>query len=128
MKTIITIFILILSLNCLGQTKPFLGISFHSIGYSLQCGAIIKNKVATIGYSVPLTSAINPTLVFTTIGYQFDLEKEYAATPSVGFCFNTSALMTKFEFSKDIHKGRLFIDANYCNVFFVGAGFKIFID
>jgi len=128
MKVITTIFILILSLNCIGQTKPFIGLSFHSIGYSLQGGIKKENRVLTIGYSVPITSAINPTLVFGTIGYQFDLEKEYAATPSVGFCFNTSALMTKFEFSKDINKGRLFIDANYCNVFFVGAGFKIFID
>jgi hypothetical protein len=128
MKTIFTIFILILSLNCIGQNKPFIGVSYNTIGHSLQLGVKNENRVLTIGYSFPITSALNPTLVFTTIGYQFDLEKEYAATPSVGFCFNTSALMTKFEFSKDIYKGRLFIDANYCNVFFVGAGFKIFID
>jgi hypothetical protein len=62
------------------------------------------------------------------VGYQFDLGKDYAATPSVGFCFNTMQPMGTIELSKDIHKGRLFIDANYCNVFFVGAGFKIFID
>ena len=128
MKVITTIFILILSLNCLGQTKPFIGVSFNSIGYSLQGGVIIKNKVFTIGHSVPLTSAINPTLIFGTVGYQFDMGKDYAATPSIGFCFNTMQPMGTIELSKDIHKGRFFIDANYCNVFFVGAGFKIFID
>jgi len=127
MKGITTILILILSLNCLGQNKPFVGVSFNSIGYSLQGGAIVKNKVFTIGYSVPLTSALNPTLVFGTVGYQLDLGKDYAATPSIGYCINTTSLIGTIELSKDIHKGRLFINANYCRVFFVGAGFKIFI-
>lgn len=128
MRVLTTILILILTLNCIGQTKPFVGVSFHSIGYSLQGGVNIKNKVLTIGYSVPLRSALNPTLVFATAGYQFDLEKEYAATPSIGFCFNTTAIIGTIELSKDIHNGRLFITGNYCRLFFVGAGFKIFIN
>ena len=127
MKTITTILILILTLNCIGQTKPFIGVSFSNIGYSLQGGVNIKNKVLTIGYSVPLTSALNPTLVFATAGYQFDLGKEYAVTTLSGFCFNTIAPMGTIELSKDIHNGRLFITANYCRIFFAGAGFKIFI-
>ena len=128
MKVLTTIFILILTLNCIGQTKPFVGVSFNSIGYSLQGGVNIKNKVLTIGYSVPLTSALNPTLVFATGGYQFDIGKEYAATPSIGFCFNTMQPIWTVELSKDIHNGRLFITANYCRLFFAGAGFKIFIN
>lgn len=128
MRVLTTIFILILTLNCLGQTKPFVGVSFHSVGYSLQGGVNIKNKVVTIGYSVPLTSALNPTLVFATAGYQFDIGKEYAATPSIGFCFNTIQPIGTIELSKDIHNGRLFITGNYCRVFFAGAGFKIFIN
>ena len=128
MKTILTILILIVTLNCIGQTKPFVGVSFHSIGYSLQGGVNVKNKVLTIGYSVPLTSALNPTLAFATAGYQFDIGKEYAATPSIGFCFNTTQPMGTIELSKDIHNGRLFITANYCRLFFAGAGFKIFIN
>ena len=122
-----TIFLILLSLNCLAQSKPFVGVLLHSKGYSFQGGAIVKNKVFTIGYSVPLTSALNPTLVFGTVGYQFDLGKEYAATPSVGFCFNTTAPIGTIELSKDIHNGRLFMNANYCRVFFAGGGFKIFI-
>lgn len=128
MRVLFTIFILILTLNCLGQNKPFVGVSFNSIGYSLQGGVNIKNKVLTIGYSVPLTSALNPTLVFATGGYQFDLDKEYAATPSIGFCFNTSALISTVELSKDFYNGRVFLTANYCRLFFAGAGFKIFIN
>jgi hypothetical protein len=127
MKGITTILILILSLNCLAQNKPFIGVSFNSIGYSLQGGVIVKNKVFTIGHSVPLTSALNPTLVFGTVGYQFDMGKDYSATPSVGYCLNTTAPIGTIELSKDIYKGRLFIAANYCRVFFAGAGFKIFI-
>ena len=122
-----TILLILLSFNCLAQNKPFVGVSFNSIGYSLQGGAIVKNKVFTIGHSVPLTSALNPTLVFGTVGYQFDIGKEYAATPSVGYCLNTVAPIGTIELSKDIHNGRLFLTGNYCNVFFYGAGFKIFI-
>jgi hypothetical protein len=122
-----TILLILLSFNCLGQNKPFVGVSFNSIGYSLQGGVIVKNKVFTIGYSVPLTSALNPTLIFGTVGYQIDMGKDYAATPSIGFCLNTVAPIGTIELSKDIHNGRLFIAANYCRVFFVGAGFKIFI-
>jgi hypothetical protein len=122
-----TILLILLSFNCLAQYKPFIGVSFNSIGYSLQGGVIVKNKVFTIGHSVPLTSALNPTLIFGTVGYQFDMGKEYAATPSVGYCLNTVAPILTIELSKDIYKGRLFIAANYCRLFFVGAGFKIFI-
>ena len=128
MRVLTTIFILILTLNCIGQTKPFIGVSFNSIGYSLQGGVNIKNKVVTIGYSVPLTSALNPTLVFATAGYQFDIGKEYAATSSIGFCFNTMQPMGTIEISKDFFNGRVFLTGNYCNVFFYGAGFKIFIN
>jgi len=131
MKTIITIFILILSLNCIGQNNPFIGVSLHSIGYSLQLGIKNEHRVITIGYSVPLTSAINPTLLFGTIGHQFDLGKDYAITTATGFSFYNTIKSVKqiatFEGSKDIHKGRLFITANYCKVFFAGAGFKIFL-
>jgi len=122
-----TILLILLSFNCLAQNKPFIGVSFNSIGYSLQGGVIVKNKVFTIGHSVPLTSALNPTLIFGTVGYQFDLGKQYAATPSIGYCLNTVAPIGTIELSKDIQKGRLFMNANYCRVFFVGAGFKIFI-
>jgi len=121
------ILLILLSFNCLAQNKPFIGVSFNSIGYSLQGGVIVKNKVFTIGHSVPLTSALNPALVFGTVGYQFDLGKQYAATPSIGYCLNTIAPIGTIELSKDIHKGRLFMNANYCRVFFAGAGFKIFI-
>ena len=131
MKTIITIFILILSLNCIGQTKPFIGISLHSKGYSLQGGIKKENRVLTIGYSVPLTSAINPTLLFITTGREFDLGKDYALTTLTGYAFYNTIKnlkpMATIEASKDIHNGRLFITANYCRVFFAGAGFKIFI-
>ena len=131
MKTIITIFILILSFNCLAQTKPFIGVSLHSIGYSLQGGIKKENKVLTIGYSVPLTSAINPTLLFITTGREFDLGKDYALTTLTGYAFYNTIKnlkpMATVEVSKDIHKGRLFVTGNYCKSFFAGAGFKIFL-
>jgi hypothetical protein len=135
MKTIITIFILILSLNCIGQNNPFIGVSLHSIGYLLQGGVNINNKVLTIGYSVPLTSALNPTLVFATIGYEFNLSKTdkdiFAITTATGYSFynsvKTLAPIATVEVSKDFYKGRVFLTGNYCRVFFAGAGFKIFL-
>jgi hypothetical protein len=131
MKALTTILILIISINCLGQSKPFIGVSYNTIGHSLQVGVKKENRVLTIGYSFPITSAINPSLVFGTVGHQFDLGKDYAITTSTGYAFYNSIVNVKpiatFEASKDIHKGRLFITANYCKVFFAGAGFKIFI-
>jgi hypothetical protein len=131
MKGLFTILIVILSINCLGQSKPFAGVSFHSIGYSLQGGIKKENRVLTIGYSTPITSALNPTLAFITTGHEFDLGKDYALTTSTGYAFYNTIKnlkpMATIEASKDIHKGRLFITANYCKVFFAGAGFKIFL-
>jgi hypothetical protein len=131
MKVITTIFILILSFNCLGQTKPFVGVSLHSKGYSLQGGIKKENRVLTIGYSVPLTSAINPTLLFITTGREFNMGKDYALTILTGYSFYNTIKSVKpmatIEASKDIHNGRLFVTANYCKVFFAGAGFKIFL-
>jgi hypothetical protein len=131
MKVLTTILILILSINCIGQSKPFAGVSLHSIGYSLQIGVKTENRVLTIGYSTPITSALNPTLAFITTGREFDLGKDYALTTSTGYAFYNTIKSVKpmatIEASKDIYKGRLFITANYCKVFFAGAGFKIFI-
>ena len=126
-----TILLILLSFNCLAQTKPFIGVSLHSKGYSLQGGIKKENRVLTIGYSVPLTSAINPTLLFITTGREFDLGKDYSLTTSTGYAFYNTIKnlkpMATIEASKDIHNGRLFVMANYCKIFFAGAGFKIFI-
>jgi len=131
MKVLTTILIVILSFNCIGQNKPFGGVSFHSKGFSLQGGIKKENRVLTFGYSVPLTSALNPTLLFLTTGREFNLGKDYAVTLLSGYAFYNTIKnlkpMATVEGSKDIHKGRLFITANYCKVFFAGCGFKIFI-
>jgi hypothetical protein len=111
------------------------GISLHSIGYSLQGGVKLNNKVVTIGYSVPLRSALNPSLVFLTAGYEFNLSKTekdiFAITTTAGASFynsiNRIEPIVTVELSKDFYKGRIFITGNYCKVFFVGAGFKIFL-
>jgi hypothetical protein len=131
MKVLTTILILIVCLNCIGQNKPFGGVTFHSKGFSLQAGIKKENRVLTFGYSVPLTSALNPTLLFITTGREFDLGKHYAVTVLTGYAFYNTIKnlkpMATIEASKDIHKGRLFITANYCKAFFAGCGFKIFI-
>ena len=135
MKAIITFTLLTLALCSTGQTKPFVGVSLHSIGYSLQAGVNVNNKLLTIGYSVPLTSAINPTLVFATIGYEFNLSKTdkdiFAITTATGYSFynsvKTLAPIATVEVSKDFYKGRIFATGNYCKVFFAGAGLKIFL-
>jgi hypothetical protein len=131
MKGLFTILIVILTFNCLGQSKPFIGVSYNTIGHSLQVGVKKENRVLTMGYSFPITSALNPSLVFGTVGHQFDLGKDYAITTSTGYAFYNSIVnvkpMATIEGSKDIHNGRLFITANYCKVFFAGAGLKIFI-
>jgi hypothetical protein len=131
MKVLTTILILIVCLNCSGQNKPFGAVAFHSKGFSLQGGIKKENRILTIGYSVPLTSALNPTLLFLTTGREFNLGKDYAVTVLSGYAFYNTIKnlkpMATVEGSKDIHKGRLFITVNYCKVFFAGAGFKIFI-
>jgi hypothetical protein len=145
MKKTITIAILILSINCIAQTSPFIGISIHSKGHSLQVGAKFKDVVAIAGYSKPLTSAVNPTLAFATIGYELNLGNRetdiFALTVSSGVSSYSYleineghedidrkgiAPIASVELSKDYYKGRLFVTANYCLSFFAGAGFKIF--
>jgi hypothetical protein len=89
MKTKTILFaLLILSFNAISQSKPFVGVSLHSIGYSLQVGVKGENTVALIGYSKPLTSAVNPTLVFAKVGYEFNITPEredgYNLTPLLG--------------------------------------------
>lgn len=124
MRALTTILIL-LSFNCIGQIKPFSGVSFSNIGYSLQGGIQSKNRVLTIGYSVPLRSANNPTLVFIMAGNDFDLEKNYYLTALAGY--SLTGPISSVELSKQFYKGRLVVNVNYCKVFFAGAGFKIFI-
>jgi hypothetical protein len=144
MKKIITILILATAFNCTGQTKPFVGVSLHSIGYSLQVGVKGENTVALIGYSKPLTSAVNPTLVFAKVGYEFNLtpkkEDGYNLTPLVGISSYTYEDVIKeqtvkgiapiysLELGKDFFNGRLFTNVSYCKGLFIGAGFKIFIN
>jgi hypothetical protein len=144
MKSLITIAILILSLNAVSQTNTFVGISLNSIGISLQGGIKVENAVALIGYSKPLTSAVNPTLFFGKIGYEFNLtpiiEDGFNLTPLVGISSYTFDDIIKeqtvkgispiysLELSKDFFNGRIFITGNYCRIFFAGGGFKIFIN
>jgi hypothetical protein len=144
MKASITIAILILSFNAISQTSHFVGISLHSIGYSLQGGVKVENAVALIGYSKPLTSAVNPTLFFGKIGYEFNLtpriEDGFNITPLVGISSYTFddiikeqtvkgiAPIYSLELGKDFYNGRIFITGNYCRIFFAGGGFKIFIN
>lgn len=144
MKSLITIAILILSLNVVAQTNTFVGISLHSIGYSLQGGVKVGSGVALIGYSKPLTSAVNPTLFFGKIGYEFNLtpkiEDGFNLTPLVGissYAFDDVikeqtvkgiAPIYSLELGKDFFNGRIFLTGNYCRIFFAGGGFKIFIN
>jgi hypothetical protein len=143
-KTTLITAILILSLNAFTQIKPFVGASAHSKGYSLQAGAKGENMVALIGYSKPLTSAVNPTLFFGKVGYEFNLtpEKEdgYNLTPLVGISSYTYEDVIKeqtikgiapiysLELGKDFFNGRLFTNISYSKVFYFGGGFKIFIN
>jgi hypothetical protein len=136
--------LLILSTASLAQIKPFVGVSAHSKGYSLQAGAKGENKVALIGYSKPLTSAVNPTLFFGKVGYEFNLtpEKEdgYNLTPLVGISYYTYedvieeqtvkgiAPIYSLELGKDFFNGRIFTNVSYSKVFYFGGGFKIFIN
>ena len=143
-KTTLITAILILSLNAFAQIKPFVGVSAHSKGYSLQVGAKAENKVALIGYSKPLTSAVNPTLFFGKVGYEFNLTPEredgYNLTPLVGISHYTYEDLIKeqtikgiapiysLELGKDFFNGRLFTNINYSKVFYFGGGLKIFIN
>jgi hypothetical protein len=139
MRILLTILLITIAATAMGQTKPFVGVSLHSIGYSLQVGVKGENTVALIGYSKPLTSAVNPTLVFAKVGYEFNLDG-YNLTPLVGISSYTYedvieektvkgiSPIYSLELGKDFFNGRIFITANYCRVFFAGAGFKIFIN
>jgi hypothetical protein len=142
MKKLILLLILILSFNYpQAQIKPFIGVSFHNKWYSLQGGVKNDNLVALAGYSKPLSSAINPTLYFGSIGYEISISAEekdgYNITPLIGLSSFSYlyqevqtkgvALITGIEVGKDFNDGRLFISGNYCKGLFIGAGIKIFI-
>ena len=144
MKTIILLIALsIISFNTSAQFEPFVGVSIHSKGFSTQVGAKYENALASIGYSKPFTSSVNPTLFFGNVGYEFNLTPEkkdgYNLTPLIGISSYTFEDVVKeetvkgvapiysLELGKDIHNGRLFTHVNYCRVFYIGAGFKIFI-
>jgi hypothetical protein len=128
MRAITTILILFIGLNAVAQNAAFVGVSLSNIGQSLQAGAIYKNNVVKIGYSAPLTSAVNPTLFFAMAGRQINLGNQFAVTPLAGYSLNkTQSPIGTIEVSKDVFNGRFFISANYCKVFFAGAGIKVFI-
>lgn len=142
-KTILSA-LLILSTASFAQIKPYVGLFAHSKGYSLQAGAKVENTVALIGYSKPLTSAVNPTLFFGKVGYEFNLTPErkdgYNLTPLVGISYYTFEDLIKeqtvkgiapiysLEFGKDYFNGRLFTNISYSKVFYFGGGLKIFIN
>jgi hypothetical protein len=135
--------LLILSAASIAQI-PFVGVSAHSKGFSLQAGLKAKNTIALIGYSKPLTSAVNPFLFFGNIGYEFNLKPKikdgYSITPLVGISYYTFddvdkeqtikgfAPIYSLELGKDYYNGRLFTNISYCKVFYFGGGFKIFIN
>jgi hypothetical protein len=128
MRAIATILILFICFNAVAQNAAFVGVSLSNIGQSLQTGAIYKNKVVKIGYSAPLTSAVNPTLFFAMAGRQIDIGNKYSVTTLSGYAFSKGpAAIGSIEAAKDVFNGRFFIAANYCKVFFAGAGIKVFI-
>ena len=128
MRAIFTILILFIGLNAIAQNAAFVGVSLSNIGQSLQAGAIYKNNVVKIGYSAPLTSAVNPTLFFAMAGRQIDIGNSYSITTLSGYAFSKGpAAIGSIEVAKDVFNGRFFIAANYCKVFFAGAGIKVFI-
>jgi hypothetical protein len=128
MKTIITSILILIACIGYAQNTAFVSASFTNIGQSLQAGAIVNNKVFTIGYSAPIRSAINPFLVFVMGGRQFEMGNNYRLTTSAGLSINSDfAAIGTVELGKDIHMGRLFVSANYCRLFFAGGGIKVFI-
>jgi hypothetical protein len=87
--------------------------------------------VGLVGYSKPLTSAINPTLFFSNVGYEISLPERFNVTPLIGissFGDVGAVLMGGVEIGKDLNDGRFFISGNYCKGLFVGGGIKIFIN
>jgi hypothetical protein len=127
MKTYITIILIFIVYIGYAQNTAFVSGSFTNIGQSLQAGAIVNNKVLTIGYSAPIRSAINPFLVFVMGGRQFEMGKAWRLTTSAGLSINKDmAAIGSAELGKDYHRGRLFVSANYCKLFFAGGGIKVF--
>jgi hypothetical protein len=130
-KQLLILSLIILCIGAKAQVKSFIGLSFHNRGYSLQGGGKYKDWVGLVGYSKPLTSAINPTLFFSNVGYEISLPEGFNVTPLVGissFVGVGAALMGGVEIGKDINDGRFFISGNYCKGLFIGGGIKIFMD
>lgn len=130
-KQLLILSLIILCIGAKAQVKSFIGLSFHNRGYSLQGGGKYKDWVGLVGYSKPLTSAINPTLFFSNVGYEISLPEGFNVTPLVGissFVGVGAVLMGGVEIGKDINDGRFFISGNYCKGLFIGGGIKIFMD
>jgi hypothetical protein len=134
-KKLLILALILLSIGVKAQMKPFVGVSFHNRGYSLQGGGKYDNWVGLVGYSVPLTSAINPTLFFSNVGYEISLKEGFNITPLIGLSSfrylykeSAAAWMGGVEIGKDINDGRFFINGNYCEGLFIGGGIKIFVN
>lgn len=139
--------ILLISLNV--NAQPFLGMGMQNKGVNFSAGVLAKNLELQANYKMPLTSAIEPTILSITAGAFIPItrydEDNYSITIQAGAGFRkyrtykeeTNSVsdaikdikpLLGIELGKDSYLGRAIISVKYCNEIYYSIGFRCFFN
>ena len=134
-------------------SQPSLGFSALSNGLPANVGFLIDNKIDLQLNAAGITGNNEAAKITTlTAGYRVLLSRNelnnYSVTPAIGYGLyrikdftgydndptgktgikqiNTNYPAASLNISKDIHIGKLYIQANYCKFFTYGMGFRVY--
>ena len=133
--------------------QPSIGMKMLNTGIGADIGFLFDNKIDLQLATSPITGNNEAQRVTTiTAGYRVLLTNNelnnYSITPSVGYGLYRTKDYTDYNndplgkgavkqinlnypamninFAKDIHKGQIYLQANYCKFFYYGAGFRVY--
>lgn len=142
--------IIIISLN--GHAQGFAGLFATNNGVGIQAGFLASKIDVNASLKFPLADLTSPTIYSLSIGRQLLItQKEadnYSITPSIGIAYtqvkdftaydqnpyiaptNVNEVHTIYslEAGKDAYLGRVYVQANYCKIFYVNVGMRIFFN
>lgn len=147
----IIIALLLVSINLFAQ--PSIGMKLLSNGVGMDLGFLIDNKVDVQLSTMGITGNNEKAKITTiTAGYRVLLSRNelnnYSVTPSIGYGLyrvkdytdynndpegkaavkqtNLNYPALNINIAKDIHKGQIYIQANYLKVLTYGVGFRVY--
>ena len=133
--------------------QPSIGMKLLNNGVGMDIGFLIDNKVDVQLSTMGMTGNNEAAKVTTiTAGYRVLLSRNelnnYSVTPSVGYGLYRTKDFTGYNndpsgktgpkqinlnypalsinVAKDIHKGQIYLQANYCKSLYYGVGFRVY--